>query len=166
MRVIGGIQKWALIAYVFLCVYLFANPSPRKLTERAQVMDQRLQTNNTPGLSQALALALEMQAKAVDCFLAETGSRPSGLVFTKLLEQCGRSAGQDDPAAAILRAGIPMDQALGYFDSVERRVADHLAKSSVVAAQTQPVTSLKTQTLVSNPRNAAHGALSARSRLD
>lgn len=162
----GGIQKWALIAYVFLCIYLFAKPSPQKLTDRAQVMDQRLQMNNAVGLNQALALALEMQANAVDCFLAEHNSRPSGLVFTKLLAKCGRSAGQEDPAAAVLGGGISMDDALAYFDSVEHQVTDHLAKAAVMTAQAKPEAPARKENFLKSARNGIHAALSFRSRPD
>lgn len=127
-------------------------------------MDQRFHNETAPGLSQAMALALEMQVNAVDCFLNEQNAKPSGLVFTKLLDQCGRSAGEDDPAAVILRSGMPMDQALAYFDSVEERVTDQLSKMHTLSAHASKIP--VKEGYVSSARGPAHGSLSVRSRPD
>src|SRR4051812_24636890 len=84
-----GIRNLALIAYVALCVYLVAQPSPNRLVERAQMLDQQFSAEGRATLAPALATALDMPVAKVDAYLSRPNSRPSDLIFAKLLEECG-----------------------------------------------------------------------------
>lgn len=155
----GGVQKWALVAYVVLCVYLLAQPSPQKLTERAEALDQRLNTAEMTELSSALAAALQMPVTSVDTFLSEPESKPSSLVFNKLMERCNsqrreqpKKAQQTQDPASIILDSLPMSEALEFFDEVEKHVIENLTKPS-------PVKSNAPQSLLSANHGQAYGKL-------
>ncbi len=125
-----GIQKWALVAYIVISVYLIGKPSPKTLEERAHILDQQLIEQSPELLAPALADALEMPVSLVDCLLQEPNSRPSSLVFNKLLLQTGSQPSEENAAEVILKTGIPMQEAIAYFDTVERRVNEGLAQAA------------------------------------
>jgi hypothetical protein len=156
--VTGGIQKSALIGYLVLCIYLISKPSPAALVERAEALDKQLQGQSLSRLSPALAEALEMPVASVDCFLNVPEARPSSLVFNKLLVRCGSHSGEENPAAVILESGIPMRDAVEYFDTIEKQVSAGLTK---MATASKPTIS----PLANNGRQA-FGALSVRSQPD
>jgi|SRR4051812_5253481 hypothetical protein len=123
-----GFRKSALIAYLALCIYMLAQPSPGNLNDRAEALDKQLAGKGRAALTPALAAALQMPAAKVEIYLSLPGSQPSDLVFAKLLDKCGAHAENETPADTVLHAGMPAREALAYFDTVEKTVEATLAK--------------------------------------
>lgn len=123
----GGIQKWALVAYLILCIWFLAKPSSGQLTARAQSLDKALATHNPATLSPALAAALELSPEAVERFLSGRDAKPSSLVFQKLLNQSNSQSSEEFPAEAVLKSGMTSEAAIAYFDKVEREVSGNIS---------------------------------------
>ncbi len=126
----NGIQKWAVVAYVTLCIYFLAQPSPGKLNARAESLDKALSGQNAAVLSPALADALDTPVTVVDQFLTSTNARPSGLVFKALLRKANSQSSEDPSSLAVLKSGLTSDEAIAYFDAVEAKVVHNLSHAN------------------------------------
>jgi hypothetical protein len=131
----AGIQKWALIVYLVLCVFLLSRPSPEKINQRANALDARLSAADKEFLAPALASALQMPQDSLSAFLQDSDSKPSSLIFRKLLQDCGSQNCEDNPAESLLKAGMHEDDAVEFFDKIEERIvariqAEELAKTN------------------------------------
>src|SRR4051794_14835566 len=133
-----GFRKSALIAYLALCIYMLAQPSPGNLNDRAEALDKQLAGKGRAALTPALAAALQMPAAKVEIYLSLPGSQPSDLVFAKLLDKCGAHAENETPADTVLHAGMPAREALAYFDAVEKLVDQALTDEQKIQAVVAP----------------------------
>ena len=59
---------------------------------------------------------------------------PSTLIFHKLLQNCGSENCEESPAESLLKAGMHSDDAISFFDRIEKQVLAKMNREQAVQA--------------------------------
>ncbi|MDX1950605.1 MAG: hypothetical protein SFY81_00385 [Verrucomicrobiota bacterium] len=134
----SGLQRAALVAYLFLSVYLLAQTTPEKVLTITQTLDKTGATTEPKVFSVALGKALKIEPDTIQLALEKHGQKPSALAcaqliatkknepFEEVLPKCRK---EFDPINTLTESRIPLDDALDYLLSVEAQVSSALSGS-------------------------------------